>query len=73
MINFLEIATGVIVRLLLFWKNKVFFMNLLQEARHASFEYGRYGNPTTEALEEKMRYEIPFLCMGFLWLLLLLL
>jgi cystathionine gamma-synthase len=26
-----------------------------QEGRHASFEYGRYGNPTTEALEKKMR------------------
>ncbi|CAL9093283.1 unnamed protein product [Musa acuminata var. zebrina] len=25
-----------------------------KEKRHASFEYGRYGNPTTQALEEKM-------------------
>nr|XP_029123821.1 cystathionine gamma-synthase 1, chloroplastic isoform X3 [Elaeis guineensis] len=25
-----------------------------KEGRHASFEYGRYGNPTTKALEEKM-------------------
>ncbi len=25
-----------------------------QEGRHASFEYGRYGNPTTRALEEKL-------------------
>ncbi|VAH91575.1 unnamed protein product [Triticum turgidum subsp. durum] len=25
-----------------------------KEGRHASFEYGRYGNPTTEALEKKM-------------------
>ncbi|XP_038990256.1 cystathionine gamma-synthase 1, chloroplastic-like isoform X2 [Phoenix dactylifera] len=25
-----------------------------KEGRHSSFEYGRYGNPTTEALEEKM-------------------
>ncbi|KAG1346818.1 putative Cystathionine gamma-synthase 1, chloroplastic [Cocos nucifera] len=29
-------------------------MNLLQEGRNASFEYGHYGNPTTKALEEKM-------------------
>ncbi|XP_072977419.1 cystathionine gamma-synthase 1, chloroplastic [Typha angustifolia] len=25
-----------------------------KEGRHASFEYGRYGNPTTKVLEEKM-------------------
>ncbi|KAK9066924.1 hypothetical protein SSX86_014248 [Deinandra increscens subsp. villosa] len=25
-----------------------------KEKRHASFEYGRYGNPTTEVLEEKI-------------------
>jgi len=25
-----------------------------QEGRHPSFEYGRYGNPTTRALEEKL-------------------
>ncbi|WOL11552.1 cystathionine gamma-synthase 1, chloroplastic-like [Canna indica] len=25
-----------------------------KEKRHASFEYGRYGNPTTQVLEEKM-------------------
>ena len=25
-----------------------------QEGRHGSFEYGRYGNPTTRALEEKI-------------------
>ena len=25
-----------------------------QEGRHSSFEYGRYGNPTTRALEEKL-------------------
>lgn len=28
-----------------------------QEGRHASYEYGRYGNPTTKVLEEKMKYE----------------
>jgi cystathionine gamma-synthase len=27
----------------------------LQEGKHASFEYGRYGNPTTRAAEEKIR------------------
>ena len=26
-----------------------------QEGRHASFEYGRYGNPTTRAAEQKLR------------------
>jgi cystathionine gamma-synthase len=26
-----------------------------QEGRHQSFEYGRYGNPTTRAAEEKLR------------------
>ncbi|MQL87009.1 hypothetical protein Taro_019543 [Colocasia esculenta] len=26
-----------------------------KEGRHKSFEYGRYGNPTTKVLEEKMR------------------
>ncbi len=26
-----------------------------QEGRHASFEYGRYGNPTTRTVEEKIR------------------
>lgn len=36
----------------------VFFSTIvdyLQEGRHTSFEYGRYGNPTTTVLEEKMR------------------
>jgi cystathionine gamma-synthase len=26
-----------------------------QEGTHTSFEYGRYGNPTTNAAEEKIR------------------
>lgn len=29
---------------------------LCQEKRRASFEYGRYGNPTTVVLEEKIRF-----------------
>lgn len=66
MIDFLEIPTGVTASLLVFLKDEVFFINLLQEGRHASFEYRRYGNPTTKALEEKIRYAIPFLCMWFL-------
>lgn len=28
---------------------------LCQEGTHTSFEYGRYGNPTTNAAEEKIR------------------
>lgn len=26
-----------------------------QEGRYGSYEYGRYGNPTTRACEEKIR------------------
>ena len=26
-----------------------------QEGRYGSYEYGRYGNPTTRAVEEKIR------------------
>lgn len=32
-----------------------FMLTLLQEKRATSFEYGRYGNPTTVVLEEKIR------------------
>lgn len=35
-----------------------------QEKRRASFEYGRYGNPTTVVLEEKIR-RVWFLVFGF--------
>lgn len=28
----------------------------LQEGRHTSYEYGRYGNPTTAVLEAKIRF-----------------
>lgn len=31
-------------------------MVLWQEKRRASFEYGRYGNPTTVVVEEKIRF-----------------
>lgn len=26
----------------------------MQEGKHVSFEYGRYGNPTTRAVEKKL-------------------
>lgn len=34
--------------------NKI-YSHGLQEKRRASFEYGRYGNPTTVVAEEKIR------------------
>ena len=67
MIDSLEIAIGVIVSLLFFLKSKVYSMNLLQEGRNASFEYGHYGNPTTKALEEKMRYLIFYTLSCCMW------
>lgn len=42
-------------------------MNLLQEGRNASFGYGHYGNPTTKALEEKMRYLIFYTFSCCMW------
>lgn len=38
---------------------------ILQENRQVSFEYGRYGNPTTVVLEEKIR----FVCLEFMMIL----
>lgn len=32
------------------------FFIIFQEKRQVSFEYGRYGNPTTVVLEEKIRF-----------------
>ena len=29
-----------------------------QEGAHTSFEYGRYGNPTTRAVEEKIMVQL---------------
>lgn len=37
-----------------------------QEGRYGSYEYGRYGNPTTRACEEKIRV-IPLLLQPLLW------
>ncbi|URE09155.1 cystathionine gamma-synthase [Musa troglodytarum] len=37
-----------------YWFNNSDELIDFKEKRHASFEYGRYGNPTTQALEEKM-------------------
>jgi len=37
-----------------YWFNNSQELIDFKEGRHASFEYGRYGNPTTEALEKKM-------------------
>ncbi|XP_078429593.1 pyridoxal phosphate (PLP)-dependent transferases superfamily protein [Wolffia australiana] len=37
-----------------FWFNNSAELIEFKEGRHKSFEYGRYGNPTTTALEEKM-------------------
>ena len=39
---------------------------LLQEKRAISFEYGRYGNPTTVVAEEKIRFFFidPFAYVG---------
>ncbi|KAJ0431569.1 putative cystathionine gamma-synthase [Helianthus annuus] len=34
------------------------------EKRHVSFEYGRYGNPTTEVLEEKIRKSTTYEARG---------
>ena len=31
-------------------------LTFYQEKRQFSYEYGRYGNPTTAVLEEKMRF-----------------
>lgn len=37
-----------------------------QEGRYGSYEYGRYGNPTTRACEEKIRVS-PRLLLPLLW------
>lgn len=38
------------------WMTNAVSMVLWQEKRRASFEYGRYGNPTTVVVEEKIRF-----------------
>ncbi|RWW31309.1 hypothetical protein GW17_00004078 [Ensete ventricosum] len=47
--------TTPIVNTSAYWFNNSDELIDFKENRHASFEYGRYGNPTTQALEEKMR------------------
>ncbi|KAF3322934.1 cystathionine gamma-synthase [Carex littledalei] len=37
-----------------YWFNNSNELIDFKEGRHASYEYGRYGNPTTKVLEEKM-------------------
>ncbi|XP_042418014.1 cystathionine gamma-synthase 1, chloroplastic-like [Zingiber officinale] len=46
--------TTPIVNTSAYWFNNSDELIDFKEKRHASFEYGRYGNPTTQALEEKM-------------------
>ncbi|KAJ8476232.1 hypothetical protein OPV22_019959 [Ensete ventricosum] len=46
--------TTPIVNTSAYWFNNSDELIDFKENRHASFEYGRYGNPTTQALEEKM-------------------
>jgi len=43
------------------------FLIIWQENRQVSYEYGRYGNPTTVVLEEKIR----FVCFDFVILIIL--
>lgn len=38
-----------------YWFNNSDELIDFKEGRHASYEYGRYGNPTTKVLEEKMK------------------
>ncbi len=47
--------TTPIVQTATFWFRDTQEVIDYQEGRHESFEYGRYGNPTKRALEEKIR------------------
>jgi cystathionine gamma-synthase len=47
--------TTPIVQTATFWFRDTQELIEYQEGRHPSFEYGRYGNPTTRALEDKLR------------------
>jgi cystathionine gamma-synthase len=49
-----DALTTPIVQTAAFWFRDTQEVIAYQEGRHASFEYGRYGNPTTRALEEKL-------------------
>jgi cystathionine gamma-synthase len=46
--------TTPIVQTAAFWFRDTQEVIAYQEGRHPSFEYGRYGNPTTRVLEEKL-------------------
>jgi plant cystathionine gamma-synthase len=47
-------VTTPIVQSATYWFRDTQEVIAYQEGRHPSFEYGRYGNPTTRALEEKL-------------------
>jgi cystathionine gamma-synthase len=49
-----DALTTPIVQTATFWFRDTQEVIDYQEGRHGSFEYGRYGNPTTRALEEKI-------------------
>ncbi|XP_066164369.1 cystathionine gamma-synthase 1, chloroplastic [Oryza sativa Japonica Group] len=49
-----DAITTPVVNTSAYWFNNSQELIDFKEGRHASFEYGRYGNPTTEALEKKM-------------------
>lgn len=49
-----DAITTPIVQSATFWFRDTQEVIAYQEGRHPSFEYGRYGNPTTRALEEKL-------------------
>ncbi|URD77114.1 cystathionine gamma-synthase [Musa troglodytarum] len=49
-----DAITTPVVNTSAYWFNNSDELIDFKENRHASFEYGRYGNPTTQALEEKM-------------------
>ncbi|XP_074590305.1 cystathionine gamma-synthase 1, chloroplastic-like [Curcuma longa] len=49
-----DAITTPVVNTSAYWFNNSDELIDFKEKRHTSFEYGRYGNPTTQALEEKM-------------------
>ncbi|GJN31621.1 hypothetical protein PR202_gn00088 [Eleusine coracana subsp. coracana] len=49
-----DAITTQVVNTSAYWFNNSQELIDFKEGRHSSFEYGRYGNPTTEALEKKM-------------------
>src|SRR5882672_436445 len=51
--------TTPIVQTAAFWFRDTQEVIAYQEGRHPSFEYGRYGNPTTRAVETKLLALVP--------------